>query len=97
MICSDAVAENSDDRKLYSTDLAADICLPKMVAELLSRPKWQFYPSEIIGIHFTFITKIPGETLLTKAPAELPSTEEIFTETSHSVPLILIGYFLNFI
>ena len=32
--------------ELYSTNLAADICLPKMVAELLSRPKRQFYPSE---------------------------------------------------
>ena len=51
LICSDAVAENSNDRKvkgteLYSTNLAADICLPKMVAVLLSHPKRQFYPSE---------------------------------------------------
>ena len=35
-----------------------------------------------------FITKIPGDTLLTKMPAELPSTEQIFTETSRLVPLL---------
>ena len=45
------VAENSNDRKLsgtefYFTNLAADICLPKMVAELLSHPKRQFHPPE---------------------------------------------------
>ena len=39
-------------------------------------------------MHFTFITKIPGDTLLTKMSAELPSTEQIFTETSRLVPLI---------
>ena len=83
MICSDAVAENSNDRKLYGTELystkiAADICLPKMVAGLLSHPKRQFYPSE---------NNIPGETLPTKTPDELPSTEQIFTEISRLVPL----------
>ena len=46
LICSDAVAENSNDRKLqgiglYSTNLAADICLPKTVAGLLLHPKRQ--------------------------------------------------------
>ena len=45
------VAENSNDRKLqgtefYSTNLAADIFLPKMVAGLLSHPKRQFFPHE---------------------------------------------------
>ena len=50
-MCSDVVDENSNDRKLkgaefYSTNLAADICLSKMVAELLSTAKWQFYTRE---------------------------------------------------
>ena len=58
-----------------------------MVAGLFSHPKRQFFPPKIIGIHFTFITKIPGDTLLTKMSAELPSTEQIFTETSRLVPL----------
>ena len=40
-----------------------------------------------MGIHSSFITKIPGDTLLTKMAAELPSTEQIFTETSGLVPL----------
>ena len=40
-----------------------------------------------MGIHSSFITKIPGDTLLTKMAAELPSTEQIFTETSRLVPL----------
>ena len=44
-------------------------------------------PSKIIGIYFTFITKIPGDTLRTKMPAELPSTEQIFAETNCLVPL----------
>ena len=30
--------------EFYFTNLAADICLPKMEAGLLSQPKWQFYP-----------------------------------------------------
>ena len=43
------VGENLNDRKLqgkefYFTNLAADICLPKMVAGLLSHPKRHFYP-----------------------------------------------------
>ena len=43
--------ENPNGRKLqgtgvYATNLAADICLAKMVAGLLSHPKRQFYPSE---------------------------------------------------
>ena len=48
-----------------------------MVAGLLAYPKRQvsFIPPKIIGIHFTFITKILGEILLAKAPAELPFTE----------------------
>ena len=50
-----------------------------------------FIPPKIIGIHFTSITKIPGGTLLTKMPAELPSTEQIFVETNHLVPLIPRG------
>ena len=29
---------------------------------------------------------MPGDTFLTKMPAELPSTEQIFTETSRLVP-----------
>ena len=92
MICSDAVAENSNDRKLqgmeiHSTKLGADICLPKVVGELLSCQNGSFVLPKIIGIHFSFITKIPGDTLLTKTPAELPSTEQIFTETSCLVPL----------
>ena len=44
--------------------------------------------SKIIGVHLSFITKIPGDNLLTKMPAELSSAEQIFTETSHLVPLI---------
>ena len=55
--------------EFYSTNLAADIFLPKMVAGLLSHPKRQFHPSEN-DIHFTFITKIPVDNLLTKMPAE---------------------------
>ena len=73
--------------ELYSTNFAADIYLPKMVALLFSHPKRQFFPPKIKGVYFTFITKIPGNTLLTKMPAELPSTEQIFTETSRLVPL----------
>ena len=52
-----------------------------------------FIPPEITGIYFTFIAKIPGDTLPTKMPAELPSTEQsqqIFTETSRLVPLRLL-------
>ena len=73
--------------EFYSTNLAADICLPKMEAGLLSNPKRQFYPSKNNRIHFPFITKIPDDTLVTKTPAELPSTEQIFTETTRLVPL----------
>ena len=58
-----------------------------MVAKLLSHPNRQFFPPKIIGIHFTFITKIPGGTLLTKMSAELASAEHIFTETSRLVAL----------
>ena len=49
-----------------------------MVAGLLLHPKRQFY---------TFITKFPGDILLTKTPAELPSPEQVFTETNRLVPL----------
>ena len=69
--------------------LAADICLPKMIAGLLSRPKRHFTVSKITGIYFPFITKIPGATLLRKRPAKLPSTEQIFAETTRLVPLYL--------
>ena len=58
----------------------------------------------MIGIHFTFITKIPGDTLLTKMSAELPSTEQIFAETSRLVPLINassnykdVSYLINYL
>ena len=44
-------------------------------------------PPKLIGIHFTFVTKIPGDTLLKKMAAELPSTEQIFSETSRLAPL----------
>ena len=37
-----------------------------------------FFPPKIIRIHFTFIVKFQGDTL----PAELLSTEQIFTETT---------------
>ena len=71
LIFLDAVAENSNDIKLlgtefYSTNLTADISLPKMVARLLSQPKLQFYPSENNWHSFYLITQIPGDTLLTK-------------------------------
>ena len=73
--------------EFYFTNLAADIFLPKMVAGLLSHPKRQFHPSQNDRYHFTFIMKIPVDNLLTKMPAELPSTEQIFTETSRLVLL----------
>ena len=74
--------------EFYSTNLAADICLTKMVAGLLSHPLNDgFIPPKIICINFAFITKIPGDTLLTKMPAELLSTEQIFTKTSRLVSL----------
>ena len=38
--------ENCRERNFYFTNLAADICLPKMVAELLSHPKRQFHRPE---------------------------------------------------
>ena len=37
------------------------------------------------------IAKIPGEFFLTKMPAELTSTEQIFTKTSRLVPLFPCG------
>ena len=51
LIRSDAVPENSNVRKLQgtkfcSTNLAGDIGRRKMIAELLSHSKRQFYPSE---------------------------------------------------
>ena len=49
-----------------------------------------FIPPKIIGIHFTFTTKISVDNLLKKMPAELPSTEQTFTETSRLVPLFLV-------
>ena len=59
-----------------------------MVAGLLWHPKRQLYPQKIMGIQFTFITKIAGDTLVTKMTAELTSCEQIFTETSRLVPLV---------
>ena len=35
-----------------------------------------FILPKTIGIHFSFIAKITGDTLLTKMSAELPSTEQ---------------------
>ena len=58
-----------------------------MVAGLLSFPKRHIFPSKTIGINFTLFAKIPGDTLPTKMPAELPSNETIFTETSRLVRL----------
>ena len=75
--------------EFYSTKLVADICLPKMVAGLLSHPNGGFIPLKIIGIHFTFITKIQDDALIKKMPAELPFTEQIFTETNCLVPMIM--------
>ena len=64
-----------------------------MVAELLLHPKRRFHPPENNwGIHFSFTTKIPGDTLLTNLPAELLSAEQIFTETSRLVPLFSSNY-----
>ena len=63
-----------------------------MVAGLLSHPNGSFIPPKLIGIHFTFITRIAGDILLTKMPAELLSTEQIFTETSRLVPLYRLLY-----
>ena len=84
MICSDAVAKNSNDRKLWgtefhSTNLVADIYLPQIYGS------WAFiayFRPTIISSHFTLISKIPGDTLLTKIPVELPSIEQIFTKLS---------------
>ena len=59
-----------------------------MVAELSSHPERRFIPPKIIGIHFTFNTKTPGDNLLKKMAAELPSAEQIFSETSRLVPLL---------
>ena len=44
-------------------------------------------PPKLIGIHFAFVTKIPGDILLKKMAAELPSTQQIFSETSRLVLL----------
>ena len=41
----------------------------------------------MIGIHFSYITKIPGDTLLTKMLSELSSTEQTLFHTSRLVPL----------
>ena len=50
-----------------------------MVAGLLLHLQLQFYPSENNRHSFyLYLTKIPGENVLTKMPAELPSTEQIF-------------------
>ena len=34
----------------------------------------------MIGIHFSYITKILADTLVTKMPSELHSTEQIFIQ-----------------
>ena len=51
--------------------------------------KLRFTAMVTYSFHFTFITRIAGDTLLTKMPAELPSTEQIFTETCRLVPLLV--------
>ena len=61
-----------------------------MVTELLLHPKRQLYPPENNRHSFFFITKIPGVSLLMKMPSKLPSTEQIFTETSCMVPLLYL-------
>ena len=72
-------------------NLAADICLPKMVAGLLSHPKWKFYPSENNRHSFyLYYENSRRDTLLTKMAAELPSTEQIFSETSRLVTLMIL-------
>ena len=75
--------------ELYSMNLAADNCLPKMIDVQLSHPERQFYPFENNRHPFYLYYEILGDTLLTKMQAELPSTEQIFTETSHLLPLYL--------
>ena len=48
-----------------------------------------FIPPKLIGIHFTFITRIAGDILLKKMqPDYPPASEQIFPETSRLVPLI---------
>ena len=58
-----------------------------MVAEFYRTKNGSFILPKIIGIHFTSITKFPYDILLKKMPGELPSTEQIFAETSRLVPL----------
>ena len=60
-----------------------------MVAGFYRTQNGSFISPKLIGIHFTFISKIAGDISLTKMPAELSSTEKIFTETSRLVPLLL--------
>ena len=81
--------ENCKGRNFYFTNFAADICLPKMVAGLLSHQNGSLILPKVIGIHLSFTTKISGDTLLTKMPAESISTEQIFTETRRLVPLVV--------
>ena len=56
-----------------------------------------FISPKIIGIPLSFVTiaKIPSDNLPMKMPAELPSTEQIFTKTSRLVPLSSRLYFLG--
>ena len=79
------VAESSYDRKLkgaefHSTNLAADVCLAKMLAGFYRTQNDSFMPPKIIGFHFALFRKFSSGALLTKMPSELLSTEQIFTE-----------------
>ena len=75
------------------------IYLPKMVAGpklgFFRTQNGSFIPPKIIGIHFTCITKIPDDILPKKMVAELPSSEQIFSETSRLVPLFCPRFVLN--
>ena len=73
-------AENSNDRKLQGTEF----CFTNLAAHI-------YFP-KMVAEHFSFTTKTTGDALLSKMPAELPSAEQIFAETSRLVPLYrLIG------
>ena len=70
-------------------NLEADICLPKMVAGLLSPPKRQFYPSE----NNTYSFYLLYENFMLHFAKENASQitlqrTDMFTETSRLVPLI---------
>ena len=71
----------------YSTNLAADICLPKMVAGLLSHPKRQFYSFENKRHPFYLYYENSRWHFTNENASRITLTEQIFTETSHLVPL----------